>query len=173
LHEIQVTGFEQGEKLTRFRFAKGDVVIADRGYNHPAEILELAAQGVSTVTSVTYRDAALSSSSRARIDSAQTAERLDLASYLQRVTSDCVSLPVWLCTKKLAGQGSVHALRLPPDAAETARRRCRQQAQRKGRTPSPDTLYLAGWVMVFSTVPSTLLDGATVLKLYRTRWQIE
>jgi hypothetical protein len=49
LHEIQVTGFEQGEKLSRFRFAKGDIVIADRGYNHPGEILELAAQGISTV----------------------------------------------------------------------------------------------------------------------------
>lgn len=103
----------------------------------------------------------------------KTAERLDLASYLQRVTSDCVVLPVWLCTKNLAGKGSVHALRLPADAAETARRRCRQQAQRKGRTPSPDTLYLAGWMMVFSTVPSALLDGVTLLKLYRTRWQIE
>ena len=30
LHEIQVTGSEQGEKLTRFRFEKGDLVIADR-----------------------------------------------------------------------------------------------------------------------------------------------
>jgi len=174
LHEIQVTGFEQGEKLSRFRFEKGDLVIADRGYNHPSEILELAAQGISTVVRLLPTAMPLyHRQAEQELTDIKTAERLDLARYLQRVASDCVSIPVWLCTKNLAGQGSVHALRLPPDAAETARRRCRQQAQRKGRTPSPETLYLAGWLMVFSTVPSALLDGATLLKLYRTRWQIE
>ena len=174
LHEIQVTGFEQGEKLTRFRFEQGDVVIADRGYNHPAEILALAAQGVSTVVRLLPTAMPLyHRQAEQELTAIKTAERLDLARYLQRVASDCVSIPVWLCTRNLAGKGSVHALRLPADAAETARRRCRQQAQRKGRTPSPDTLYLAGWVMVFSTVPSDLLDGTTLLKLYRTRWQIE
>ncbi|MTW21893.1 transposase, partial [Allochromatium palmeri] len=72
-----------------------------------------------------------------------------------------------------SGPGWLHAVRLPPEAAEAARRRCRQAAQRKGRTPREDTLFLAGWVMVFTTVPPETLDGPTVLALYRCRWQVE
>ena len=40
LHEIQVTGANQGESLSRYNFAKGDVVMTDRGYNHPATLLD-------------------------------------------------------------------------------------------------------------------------------------
>jgi len=40
-HEIQVTGANQGESLSRYNFAKGDVVLVDRGYNHPATLLDL------------------------------------------------------------------------------------------------------------------------------------
>ncbi len=167
-----MTGVEQGEKLTRFRFAQGDIVIADRGYNHPADILALGAQGVSTVVRLLPTAMPLYHRQAEQALTTIKAERLDLARYLQRVASDCVSIPVWLCTRNLAGQGNVHALRLPADAAEAARRRCRQQAQRKGRTHSSETLYLAGWVIVFSTVSSTRLDGATLLKLYRTRWLV-
>lgn len=76
-------------------------------------------------------------------------ERLDLAAYFQKAESDRVSLPVWLTAKETAGIGTVHAVRLPPQQAEVARRRCWQSAKKKGRTPSQDTLYLAEWVMVF------------------------
>jgi IS4 transposase len=67
----------------------------------------------------------------------------------------------------------VHAVRLPPEAAEAARRRCQTTARRKGRTPREDTLFLSGWMMVFTTVPAATLEGATVLELNRCRWQIE
>ncbi|MDD5319683.1 MAG: hypothetical protein PHD43_03525 [Methylococcales bacterium] len=36
LHEVQVTGADQGESLSRYDFASGDVVWVDRGYIHPA-----------------------------------------------------------------------------------------------------------------------------------------
>ncbi|WP_201098345.1 transposase, partial [Thiocystis minor] len=84
-----------------------------------------------------------------------------------------LSLPVWLRAPEVSGPGWLHAVRLPPEAAEAARRRCRKTAQRQGRTPSDATLFLAGWVMVFTTVPPETLDGPTVLALYRCRWQVE
>ncbi|WP_338114185.1 transposase [Thiorhodococcus mannitoliphagus] len=34
-------------------------------------------------------------------------------------------------------------------------------------------MFLAGWVMVFTTVPPETLDDPTVLALYRCRWQVE
>jgi len=36
LHKVQVTGADQGESLSRYDFASGDVVWVDRGLNHSA-----------------------------------------------------------------------------------------------------------------------------------------
>ncbi len=49
LHEVQVTGADQGESLSRYGFTPGDVVMVDRGYNHPAAILDLYEQEVGVV----------------------------------------------------------------------------------------------------------------------------
>ena len=76
-----------------------------------------------------------------------------------------MTLPVWLCAKERVGAGTVHAVRLPPQPAEAARRRCRQEGQRKGRMPSQDTLYLAGWVMVFTTVFEVMMERPRALQL--------
>ena len=99
--------------------------------------------------------------------------RLNSADYLRKATSDLVSIPVWLHSKGRCCSGIVHAQRLPPEAAEAARRRCRQDGNRKGRTPAQDTLYLAGWVMVFTTVSEGVLEASTIITLYRTRRQVE
>lgn len=99
--------------------------------------------------------------------------RLNIADYLQKATSDLASIPVWLHSKGRSCSGMIHAQRLPPEAAEAARRRCRQDGNRKGRTPAQDTLYLAGWVMVFTTVSEDVLAASTIMKLYRNRWQVE
>ena len=59
----------------------GDIVIADRGYNHPAEILELAAQGVSTVVRLLPTAMPLyHRQAEQEVTAIKTAERLDLAS---------------------------------------------------------------------------------------------
>ena len=64
LHEVQVTGADQGESLGRYQFAQGDVVLADRGYNHPAVILDLHDQaGRRLNTAAAHRHAALPSAS--------------------------------------------------------------------------------------------------------------
>jgi hypothetical protein len=52
----------------------------------------------------------------------------------------------------------------------TARHQVRQQ---EGKQLDPRTLQAAHFVMVFTTLPATLLDASGVLELYRYRWQIE
>ncbi|MDD5469112.1 MAG: transposase [Anaerolineales bacterium] len=173
LHEAHATGVEGGENLDRHPFVAGDVVLADRGYNHPASILGLAGRQIRVV--VRLNPVAMPLYARqdgeSVFDPAQA--KLDLAGHLRGVEGGQASLAVWLRGGGRAGQGWIHCLRLPPEAAEAARRRCRQNAQRKGRTPGADTLYLAGWVLVFTTVPPGELCAGTVLDVYRARWQIE
>jgi hypothetical protein len=173
LHEAHVTGVEGGESLERHPFVAGDVVLADRGYNHPSPILGLGDRQIRVVVRLNPTAMPLYERREGETEFDPARDRLDLAAHLRGVEGGRASLAVWLRGGKRAGPGWVHARRLPPEAAEAARRRCRENARRKGRTPGADTLYLAGWVLVFATVPPGELDGDTVLELYRTRWQVE
>jgi hypothetical protein len=159
---VEATGPDQGERLGRYPLQDGDVVIADRGYNQPDAILRLSEQAIHVVIRL---------NPWAMPQSLRTGERLDLVEHLKRVTTDYHCLAVWLGAPGRACEAWVHAYRLAPAEAEAARRRCRQNAQ--GRTPSQRTLFLAGWVLVFTTVPPHVIGTETVLALYRLRWQVE
>ncbi len=71
----------------------------------------------------------------------------------------------------------IHAYRLSGADAEAARRRCRKKGKKGNRkgpyTPSQETLFLAEFVMVLTTVPPEVLSAETILELYRCRWQVE
>jgi len=173
VHAVDVTGVDGGESLARYPWQAGDIVLVDRGYNQPRVILELFARGVGVIVRLNPTAMPLFARPREADAFDPTAARLDVTAHLRAHSGDTVSLPVWLRAPTASGPGWLHAVRLPPEAAEAARRRCRQAAQRKGRTPREDTLFLAGWVMVFTTVAPETLDGPTVLALYRCRWQVE
>lgn len=102
---------------------------------------------------------------------------LDLVQTLQRQATEQGVVTVPVLMGPAAGQtrvrGYLQACRLPPDRAEVARRRLRRTAQKKGRTVKQATLYLAGWVVVFTSLAPTVLATQTVLALYRLRWQVE
>jgi len=173
LHEVQASGAEGAESLARYAWQAGDIALADRGYSQPRAILELNERQVRVVVRLvpTAMPMHLRQEGDGPFDPAS--ERLNMAEYLTGESGDTVTVPVWLRGGASSGRGWVHAARLPPEMAEEARRRCRQAAKRKGWTPSRDALYLAGWVMVFTTIPPDELDGPTVLALYRCRWQVE
>lgn len=103
----------------------------------------------------------------------EAGERADLMSLLKSqpwARQRCLSL--WLPGEAAAYRVWVHAYRLPKEQAAEARRRCRRNAK-KGTTPKRQTLYLAGWVLVLSSLPPEVLETETVGALYRLRWQVE
>ncbi len=58
-------------------------------------------------------------------------------------------------------------------ATEEARQRLRRRAARKQTTLSKDVLAAAGYVIVWTSVPSNTLNAAEIMEYYRVRWQIE
>ncbi len=63
--------------------------------------------------------------------------------------------------------------RVPQEVAEQRRARLQQEARDRGRVPSEEALYLAGWLIVVTNVPRRLLSLAEVLVVLTVRWQIE
>ena len=79
----------------------------------------------------------------------------------------------WCQWKQPREQVRLLAAQLPPAAAAAARPRTRQKAQKAGPTPTAATLWLAGWVLVLTTLPAASWPLAEVLRRYRARWQVE
>lgn len=164
LIHVEVTDKHQGERLGYSPLQEGDVVMVDRGYNQAKGLIEQAKKGVSLV--LRYNPHSMNVYDEA-------GEKIDLHERLRATTQTSHCLPVRVRESGEYLEGYVHACRLPPEQASQARRRVRMKAQREGRIPASRTLFLAEWVLVFTTLPPTLLPSATIAALYRVRWQVE
>jgi hypothetical protein len=163
--QVQVTDVTGGESLQHFALQAGDIVLVDRGYNHPQVVVETVQRGVDLVLRLNPYSMPLF---------AADGTALDLMAELQRQPAALARcLPVAVGPSKSPARvcGWLHAQRLPPAQAAAARRRCRANA--KGKTPSAKRLFLAEWVLVWTSMPPTELATETVLALYRLRWQVE
>jgi len=163
---IAITDNRTGESLRHFPLGPGDVAIADRGYGHPTTIVETVQRGAEVLLRLNPHNVPVT-----QLDGTP----VDWVAVLRRQAPATVcTLPVRL---EVAGADPippwVQAYRLPAASANKARRLCRQQNSRKGHQPKQLTLWLAGWVLVLTSLPPDLLPGPTVLAVYRVRWQIE
>lgn len=69
--------------------------------------------------------------------------------------------------------GRLLACSLPEEAASRAREKERKKAVKQQRQLKEETLYLCGWLLLFTSLPAEQWSDDQVLALYRARWQIE
>jgi len=99
---------------------------------------------------------------------------LELGAALKRQHADTIrTLEVVIHSASGADEvrGWGHAYRLSAEQANRARQPCRQR-HKKG-APKAQALFLAGWVLVFTTRAPAVLSAQTIMALYRCRWQVE
>ncbi len=65
------------------------------------------------------------------------------------------------------------AIPVPQEVADRRRQRAKENAQRKGRTPSAEYLAALDWLLFVTNVPASMLSIEQVALLYRVRWQVE
>lgn len=99
-------------------------------------------------------------------------ERLDLVSFLAAQECAKLDVPILLGAQhRLSAR--LLAVRVPQEVADERRRRVREEAKRRGRTPNAKQLALAEWTIFVTNVPGALLSVEEALVLGRARWQIE
>jgi hypothetical protein len=163
--EVLVTDVHTGETLKHFTLRRGDVAVTDRGYAHCQGMSAAVKQGAELLVRLNPFSVVLCDAAGAP---------LALCAALKRQYTDTIrTLAVAL--RSACGQyevrGWVHAYRLNAEQANRARHKCRQR-QKKG-TPNAESLLLAGWVLVFTTLAPAVLSAQTIMALYRCRWQVE
>jgi len=162
---VRLTDWKGGEQLDYYHLGPGDIVVADGGYGirrNLSLLLKQQANGIlrihpSTLPVVDARG-----------------QKIDLFAWIR--STDTVQVEQETFFRD--GEGQLHAIRivahaLPPEKAELSRMRRRKEAQKHGRTISDETLLIAGWLMVVTTLPADQWPAADILRLYRARWQIE
>lgn len=164
LLHVSVTDAHEAERLGHYPLQEGDVVVGDRGYNQARQWIEQADRGVGLVVRCNPQGLNL-------YDAA--GQKMAVHEALNETTATERCLPVRVRAKLEFVEGSLHARRLPPAQAAEARRRARARAKKDGRQIWPRTLALAEWVLIFTTLPPTVLPVAAVMALYRVRWQVE
>jgi DDE family transposase len=163
--EVLVSDVHTGETLKHFPLSTGDVAVADRGYAHAQGMSEAVKQGAELIVRLNPFSVVLYD---------PTEQPLALCTALKRQPTDTIRT-LAVVIQSACGQhtvrGWVHAYRLNAEQAGRARQKCRQR-HKKG-APKAESLLLAGWVLVFTTLAPAVLSAQTIMGLYRCRWQVE
>lgn len=164
---LTISDSKTGESLHVYPLAPGDVVVADRGYAHRSTLVAMAQEGIDFLVRHNAHNVPLLN---------PDGTPLDLAEYLKEHADIG---PQWLpaklfCKKRKVYQDVfVHAAPLPEEKANLARKQYRKQAKKDGRTPRKNSLFLAGWILLLTTLTPKQIGTEALFSLYRCRWQIE
>jgi len=158
-------GKGNGERLGRFAFQPGELVLADAGYSHPPGILAVSARKAALCVRLNPLSVPLQDTHqqpfplRAKLQALQATERGDW--------------PVLVVSKGQSVAGRVCAVRKSEQEIARAQRRIDKKHIRRVSSGSEETREYARYVMVFTTLTNTEASSVEILECYRQRWQIE
>lgn len=160
----ELTGRDGGEKLGRFDFSKGELVLADRGYSHrtgAAKVLNSGADLLLRLAPSTLPVQALGGKVFDLLERLRRLPELGMGEWRVQFEHEGKIYPLRLC-----------AIRKSRTATERARRKAARKARCNGKQPQAQSLELAGYTLVLTSLPAKY-STRQVLELYRGRWQIE
>jgi hypothetical protein len=163
--QVEVTDDKGGESFRRFAPETGELWMGDRGYANPPGIAAVKSSGAEVLVRYNRGTLPLFDIGGKRVEV--------LAKLLAKVRKPGREREwaVWVHADDCEPIcGRLVAVRLPADKAEEARERLRRE---QGSEVTTESLAMAGFVVVFTTVPKDRLSAQRVLELYGLRWQIE
>ena len=159
---VSVTTVRAGETLCRIPVRAGEVIMADRGYSHHAGVAWVLSNQAHVI--VRYQNTNFPVLSRSGV-------HFELLKQLRRL---CGHQPgTWAVSFETGGQRWpvwLHAVRKSTAAAERTKKELRRE---RGQGLQDETLEMAEYVVVLTSLGPEDLSAVQALALYRGRWQIE
>jgi hypothetical protein len=159
-------GQGNGDRLGRFQFRKGELILADAGYSNPPGVAAVQQKGAQLCVRLNPGTLPLW----------DARERpLALLELLRTLTrpGQAAQWQAWVRCDKESVVGRVCAIRKSEDAIARAQRNIELKVNRGKGTMSPERQEYACYVIVFTTLPQNAASAERVLEGYRLRWQIE
>jgi hypothetical protein len=158
-------GKGNGERLGRFAFQRGELVLADAGYSHPPGILAVSACKAALCVRLNPLSVPLQDPHhqpfplRAKLQALQATEKGDW--------------PVLVVSGVQSVAGRVCAVRKSEQEIARAQRRIDKKQIRRVSSGSEEAREYARYVIVFTTLTNAEASSVEVLECYRQRWQVE
>lgn len=166
LSEVQVTTTHVAEDWLLFQVGEGDLIVSDSANGYESRLLFLLSRKADGISR-------FHPSTLPLFD--EQAKRLDVLSWLKGRHAP----PGRIVERQVYLQGRpdqplrLIGLRLTEQQAAASRKRKCKKAKQDKRHVQTQTLYLAGWLLVITTLPASGWSAGEVLTLYRCRWHIE
>src|SRR6266849_5732370 len=167
LTQLKVTDRQVGEQLEVFELQAGDLVVTDRANGLRARIGFVLSKAADVVVRFTPHNLPLEEAD---------SKGMPVVKWIKgrhAPAGRICSRPVWISYQGQRIALRWIALRLSQQQREAAERRKRRKACQHQQQLQTDTLYLAGWVLVVTTLPAEQWTDQQVLCLYQARWHIE
>ena len=161
---VELTDVKGGESLERFDLRATEIVVADRGYAHRSGLMHVIRAGAYFVVRIPWNNVPLEG---------RDGSRFDIPTALETIEDGCATAFA-VQFRSPTGEAvpcRLVATRKSEPAAERARRKTAMERRKHG-VIDLRTLQTAGYVFVLTNVPEEI-TAASVLDLYRLRWQIE
>jgi hypothetical protein len=170
---LEVTDRRGAESLLRCKPVEGEVLIADRGYAKARELRACLAQA-----GPHQRDIIVRVGWKALALRDPHGEPFSLSEQMQTMASDAG--PQEWAVQAVVGSGKQPLLQplrllvmpLPPDRADTNRKKLRRKASKHQDKSDPRSLVAAGFMVLVTSLPQDI-PAEEIFAAYRLRWQIE
>ena len=163
-----VGGAGTGETLARYPVLSGDHFIADRGYSNSRGISHIAAEGGKVLVRLNHKSLPLFT---------EKGTPFQLQSELKKLVRPG-DFAEWHCKiRKYATDewisGRLCAIRKDEESTLHAMDTAKEDARRKGKRISEETLHFCQYTILFTTFDEEKYPAEKILEIYRWRWQIE
>ena len=162
-----VEGEGTGESLRQFPMARGEHILADRGYCHASGIHYTAEQSSYVAVRLNPDGIVL------HTPAGDAFNLLQKLKPMQRSGQIAVWNALVPFEKRPPVSVRICAIRKSKIAIALAHKQLRRKASKQGSELQPETLIYAEYVMVLTTFPEREFPAPLVLEWYRFRWQIE
>jgi hypothetical protein len=164
--ELTMTDAHTGEGLADAGIQPGDLVLADRAYGIWREVRVVLDALAYLVIRLTWSNLPLRT-----LDG----QPFDLPTWLRSIPENqqMAEVVVYAADDPQQRPLRLVAGRVPPEKAKETRDAVYRRAHKKKRSPHPNTLLAAGFVILLTNLPAYTWPTQTILAWYRVRWQVE
>lgn len=168
IQSLTLTDAKGGEGFHHFALSAGELLIADRAYGRAKSIAQVHRQAARYVIRMRWNDF---------FAYQRQGQSFDVIAWLREsFRPNAATIQTVELHLSHDGQGwpvRLVACSLPQEQAEQARRRVKRKAQKNQVQVRPQSLFVAGFVLLLTNLPATQWSAQQIVQLYRLRWQVE
>ena len=173
-NKIAITSFRKNDQSYALQIAKnasdGELHLFDLGYFQKALLEQLNQKKAYYLCR--YFEVSLFKLSKKE----ENAKAINVVKYLKSL--DKQGITKWDANVNMGRKERIPvrivAVKLSQKVAQKKRRRRKEKRKQDGRKAyNPDYIYLLGWNIYFTNIPSSILSAKEIFRIYGLRWRIE